>query len=1055
MSQDYFWLNNQLHPDSPTYNIPSVFNISGPIDIPALEKSINFVIERHEALRMTFSSHGRHPEQHIAKQLILNIEQTEFSRIHDQEELKSLINKEIVRPFNLTTGPLIRVHLIHLDTERYILIITIHHIITDLRSKEILGSEISACYNSIVKNKDLPLFEEPVPYSRLSSKYKEWISTRAAENMLDFWRDELQGRAGLINLPLDHARPPVTTSNGKSHFFQLGPQQLNDLNEFCCQQSTAPFIALLTCFLVLLARYSRQKDIVIGVPLSNRRHYESKNVIGCFVNILPLAFTLWEDITLIETLHLVRGKLLQAHRRQETAFHDIVAAVKPPRDASYNPIFQVGFTHEPPMELQLSGVNVETEKWHNKGAQVDLFLNIFEISPTIQGYFEYNADLFDSGTISRFSNQYKRLVSSLHQQFQSQVERVEILSQDERTKLLVKWNDTSKNYGQAECLNRLFEKQVVRTPENIAVIFNEISLTYREFNMRANKLAHYLTELGVGPEDIVGVCMERSLEMVIAIYAICKAGGAYVPLDPEFPQQRISFIVNETKAKVILTQKHLQSRLLSFDSTVINLDSDWHLIADYPHGNLDTKTNPDNLAYVIYTSGSTGDPKGVMNEHKGIFNRLMWMQDTFKLNQDDKVLQKTPFSFDVSVWEFFWPLFTGATLVVAPPKLHKDPTNLCNFIEQQKITTIHFVPSMLRLFLDIDINAECKSLQRVFCSGEMLTWELQQTFLKRFKCELHNLYGPTEAAVDVSHWQCKQQQSFNKVPIGYPIANTQLYVLDEQLQPVPQGVIGELFIGGIQVARGYLQREKLNQKAFIEDPFTNTPNGRLYKTGDLARYLSSGALEYIGRVDFQVKLNGNRIELTEIEASLCRHKLINESVVILHEEKGEYKQLVAYILSSANSLEELNLRQHLEKILPYYMIPSQYVLLKEFPLTASGKIDRKRLPPPKDKRPAAPINVMQSDVDHIRLVSSIWKKILDMDEIDVQRNFFDNGGNSLLATELAFDLGNIFNIKIPLVKIFQYPTILSLSRYLKDECSRSWDRKSHNGQPGKKIHLDN
>jgi acyl-coenzyme A synthetase/AMP-(fatty) acid ligase/acyl carrier protein len=362
---------------------------------------------------------------------------------------------------------------------------------------------------------------------------------------------------------------------------------------------------------------------------------------------------------------------------------------------------------------------------------------------------------------------------------------------------------------------------------------------------------------------------------------------------------------------------------------------------------------------------------------------------------------------------------------------------------------------MLRLFLDIDFSSECKSLQRVFCSGETLTWELQQAFLKRFNCELHNLYGPTEAAVDVSHWQCNQQESFNKVPIGYPIANTQLYVLDEQLQPVPQGVVGELYIGGIQVARGYLQREELNQASFIADPFNINSNGHIYKTGDLARYLPGGALEYIGRVDFQVKLNGNRIELTEIEAALCRHELINEAIVILHEEKEDHKQLVAYLLCSAKSLEELNLRQHLEKSLPYYMIPNHFVLLKEFPLTASGKVDRNSLPPPQDKKPAMPINAMQSDVNHIKLVSSIWQKILDMDEIDVQRNFFDNGGNSLLATELAFDLGNAFNIKIPLVKIFQYPTIISLARYLKDECSRSWDRKMHNGQAGKKIHLDN
>jgi amino acid adenylation domain-containing protein len=1044
MSQEYFWLNTQLHPDSPTYNIPSVLNITGPLNIPALEKSINCVINRHEALRMIFSHQTGHLKHHIQKQLILDLEQTDFSKVRGQEQLKKLINKEIVRPFNLTTGPLIRVHLIHLDKEKYVLLIIIHHIITDLRSKELLGSEISACYNSIVKDKNLPFFEEPVPYSHLISKYKEWISSKAAETALDFWRNEVQDHSGLIDLPLDHPRPPVARTNGKAHFFQLGPVEAKKLNKFCRQNATAPFIALLSCFLVLLARYSRQKDIIIGVPLSNRRHYETKNVVGCFVNILPLAFRLGEDITLMQILHLVRDKLLQAHRQQEMAFHDIVAAVNPSRDASYNPIFQVGFTYEPPMELQFSGLKVETEKWHNQGSQVDLFLNIFEISTNIHGYFEYNADLFDSETIARISNQYKRLVSNLHQKFDNQLREVEILSKDERKKLLVQWNNTSNNYGQVECLNQLFEKQVTRTPENIAVIFNEVHLTYREFNNRANQVAHYLKEMGVGPEDIVGVCMERSLEMVIAIYAICKAGGAYVPLDPEIPQQRLSFIINETKAKVILTQKHLKDKLSSFDGISVNLDSDWHVIADYPHENPTIKVNPANLAYVIYTSGSTGSPKGVMNEHKGIFNRLMWMQETFKLKQEDKVLQKTPFSFDVSVWEFFWPLFTGATLVVAPPNLHKDPLKLYRIIEEHKITTIHFVPSMLRLFLAIEIAAECKSLKRVFCSGEILTWELKQTFFKRFTCELHNLYGPTEAAVDVSHWQCQPQKSYSKVPIGYPIANTQLYVLDEQLQPVPQGVVGELYIGGVQVARGYLQRDVLTQAAFIPDPFNITSGGNLYKTGDLARYLSNGALEYVGRVDFQVKLNGNRIELMEIEAALCRHQLINESVAILSEEKEDYQQLAAYLLSNVNSIEELNLTQHLEKMLPYYMIPSHFVLLREFPLTASGKVDRKKLPSPQVKKNVLPLNAIQADIDHVRVVSSIWKKILNMDEIDLQSNFFDNGGNSLLATELAFDLGKKLNIKVPLVKIFQYPTVLTLSGYLKEESSRARVKRIHN-----------
>jgi len=1030
MSQDYFWLNNQLHPESSAYNIPLVWNISGPLDIPALEKSINYVIKRHEALRMTFSFQGGKPQ--VSQKLILNLNPIDFKNAGDQEQLNKFINKEIVQPFNLATGPLIRAHLILLDKEKFVLLIIMHHIITDLRSKELLCVELSACYSAFAKDDNLPIFEDVFPYSHLISKYEEWKSSKVAESMFNFWKDELRDSPGLLNLPLDHPRPPVAGTEGKAHFFQLDAAESKKLDQFCRRNSTASFIALLTCFLVLLAKYSRENDIIIGVPLSNRRKPETKNVVGSIVNILPLAFKLWEGITLTQALQMVRNKIHQAHRHQECAFHDIVATVKPTRGVNYNPIFQVGFTHEPLIELKLSGLKVEAEKWHNQGAQLDLFLNIFEMSPTIQGYFEYNTDLFEPETITRISRHYKRIVSTLDQQFESELRKVEIFSKDEKNKLLVQWNDTTKDYGQAKCLNELFEKQVARTPDNIAVIFNEVNLTYRELNNRTNQAAHYIKELGVGPEDIVGVYMERSLEMVIAICAICKAGGAYVPLEPDYPQQRISFILDETKAKIVLTQKHLQKELPPFNGVSINLDSDWQHIADQPHENPTWQVNPTNLAYVIYTSGSTGRPKGVMNEHRGIFNRLMWMQETFKLKHEDKVLQKTPFSFDVSVWEFFWPLMTGASLVIAPHYLHKDPIKLYHFIEEHEITTIHFVPSMLRIFLDNDKAATCKSLQRVICSGEELSWKLQNTFFEKYKCELYNLYGPTEAAIDVSYWECTPRKSFGTVPIGYPVANTQLYVLDEQQQPVPQGVVGELYIGGIQVARGYIQRGELNQKTFIPDPFKGFPGGRLYKTGDLVRYLPDGALEYIGRVDFQVKYHGNRIELAEIEVALRRHNLVNDSVVILLGEKEENKKLVAYLLSNVRSLEELNLKQHLQEQLPFYMIPSHFVLLGEFPLTGSGKVDRKKLSTLQYRNSPPLIKPIQLDFDYVKLVTTIWKRILDKEVIDIQSNFFDSGGNSLLATELAFDLEKTLLIKLPLVKIFQYPTVLSLSKYLEE-----------------------
>jgi microcystin synthetase protein McyC len=859
--------------------------------------------------------------------------------------------------------------------------------------------------------------------------------SQSAREMLDFWKNEIQNYKSLLDLPLDFLRPPVARSLGKAHFFQLPPQAARILHEYCDQNKIAPFIALLTCYLIVLARYSNQKKIVIGVPLTNRRHSGDNDTLGCFVNILPLALELHKDLTVLEAMRLVRQKLLRAHRNQEIAFHDIVAAVQPPREAGYNPIFQVGFTYEPPMELQLTGLRVISEKWHNQGAQLDLFLNIFEISPGVQGYFEYNIDLFAPDTISRISNQYQRFVGSLHQHAVTHLSRVELLSQEEKDKLLIQWNDTATYYGEAETLDTLFEKQVARTPDKIAVVFNESQLTYQELNERANQLAHYLIDQGIGPEDMIVVFMERSLEMVIAIYAILKAGGAYVPLEPDTPLQRLSLILNETKAKIVLTQKHLEEKLSPSGCASLNLDFDWSAIEGYPIDNPIKGALPCNLAYIMYTSGSTGLPKGVMNEHRGIFNRLMWMQETFKLQPQDKVLQKTPFSFDVSVWEFFWPLITGASLIVAPPQLHKSPTKLSRFIQKHAITTIHFVPSMLSLFLEVDESSGCKSLQQVFCSGETLKWELQETFFKKFACRLHNLYGPTEAAIDVSHWECKPQTAYRKVPIGYPIANTQLYILDEHLKPVPQGAIGELYIGGVQVARGYLQREQLNEAAFIADPFDVCAKGHLYKTGDLARYLPDGAIDYLGRVDSQIKLFGNRIELLEIEECLCRDPQINEAVVTLFDAQTEKPQLVAFLTRHGNTNpNELELRQHLAKLIPYYMIPNQFVFLEKIPLTESGKVDRKLLQYPHQEKKIPSVDAIKAGEDHVLLVATIWKKILDIDEIDVQCNFFDAGGNSLLATQLALDVEKELGVHIPLVKFFQYPTVLTFAGYLKEYC---------------------
>jgi amino acid adenylation domain-containing protein len=611
-----------------------------------------------------------------------------------------------------------------------------------------------------------------------------------------------------------------------------------------------------------------------------------------------------------------------------------------------------------------------------------------------------------------------------------------ILTYTERHRLLIEWNKTQVEYPQHHCLHHLFEAQVERTPDAVAVRFEEQDLTYRELNNKANQLARHLRKLGVEPETLVGVYMERSLEMVISLYGILKAGGAYVPLDPEYPPNRVAFMVKDTQAPVLLTQKRLETSLPEHEAKVICLDSSWETIASESTGNLNNTTTAENIAYVIYTSGSTGRPKGVMNYHRGICNRLLWMQDEYRLTGDDRVLQKTPFSFDVSVWEFFWPLLVGARLVVARPGGHKDSGYLVRVIVEQEITTLHFVPSMLQLFLeDMDVE-KCRSLKRVICSGEALPYDLQNRFFARLGAELHNLYGPTEAAVDVSYWECQRESKLMTVPIGRPVANTQLYILDRHLDPVPIGVAGELHIGGVQVARGYLNRPKLTKEKFIPDPFNENPTARLYKTGDLARFLPDGDIEFLGRIDHQVKIRGNRIELGEIESVLGTHPSIKQAVVLAREDDPGEMRLVAYLVTSSHQKPDIpQLRSHLETTLPDFMIPSTFVTLEVMPLLTNGKVNRQALPKPSNKRPELGHAYVPPRDELERYLSEYWCNIIKLDRVGIHDHFFELGGNSLQAARFINRLQQDLGENIYIVSIFEAPTIAEYAKFLQTDYS--------------------
>ncbi|MBD2362774.1 amino acid adenylation domain-containing protein [Anabaena minutissima FACHB-250] len=595
-------------------------------------------------------------------------------------------------------------------------------------------------------------------------------------------------------------------------------------------------------------------------------------------------------------------------------------------------------------------------------------------------------------------------------------------------------NATQRDYDLSQSLHELFTAQVERTPNAIAVTFEQQQLTYQELNNRANQLAHYLQTLEIKLETLVAVCVERSLEMVVCLLGILKAGGAYVPIDPEYPQERIAYMLEDSQVKVLLTQEKLLTQIPQHQAHTICIDTEWKKISTQPNTNLKSGVKPDNLAYVIYTSGSTGKPKGAMNTHKGICNRLLWMQETYQINSTDSVLQKTPFSFDVSVWEFFWTLLTGARLVIAQPGGHRDSSYLINLIIQEQITTLHFVPSMLQIFLASRGVEKCTSIKRVICSGEALPLDLQNRFFERLDCELHNLYGPTEAAIDVTFWQCQKHSSLKTVPIGRPIANTQIYILDEHLQPVDFGVIGEIYIGGVGVARGYLNRAELTEEKFIPNPFKDSKiaSKYLYKTGDLARYLPDGNIEYIGRTDYQIKIRGYRIEIGEIENVLSLHPQVREAVIIARTDNTAEKQLIAYITYNSEKPTLNSLRHFLKSQLPDFMIPAAFVMLETLPLTPSGKVDRKALPQPdishfsESNDFVAPRNQVEAQL------VKIWSEILNLPQIGVKDNFFALGGDSLKALHLISRIEQHFSKEIPLATLLTNPVITDLAIVIQD-----------------------
>ncbi|CPJ36294.1 non-ribosomal peptide synthetase [Burkholderia pseudomallei] len=1057
LAQQRLWFLTQLEGVSEAYHMSGAVRLDGPLNREVLQRALNRIVMRHEALRTCFVREEGEPIQVIQPHADLTVSYHDLREAESirheagnrEQRAKDLSQAHASAPFDLSRDLPVRVLLLQLADEAHVVQVVMHHIASDGWSVGVFLQELSALYGSFIAEQGDPLAPLPLQYADYAAWQRRWLASGQLEKQGAFWQTNLSGAPTLLELPTDRPRPPKQSHAGASVEVKLGAALSERVKRLSQRHGVTPYMTLLSSWAAALSRLSGQEEVVIGSPVAGRNRTEVEALIGFFVNTLALRLDLSSEPTVGELLKRTKAQVLSAQAHQDLPFDQVVERVKPPRSTAHPPLFQVMFVWQnmPAGELTIPGLTIRAVETPLQTAQFELTLSLQEAGDDIVGHLNYASALFDESTVRRYVTYWRRLLEGMTAGAADQtIVGLPLLDEAERKQVVYAWNATERDYPIEQCIHQLFEAQVDRKPEAIALTFDGQRLGYAELNARANRLAHYLQERGVGPDRLVALCAERGIEMVVGLLAILKAGGAYVPLDPSHPPERLRRMLDDTNPVAVLVDDIGADALASFESHVAARSPRVHLSRDIAQWRACSPANPSTpreraarrLAYVIYTSGSSGEPKGVMNEHRGVVNRLWWMQQTYALDERDAVLQKTPFSFDVSVWEFFWPLMSGARLVIAKPEGHKDPAYLSELIDRERVTTLHFVPSMLQAFLEDEGAARgCGSVKRVMCSGEALPPSLVKRF---YRClpdaRLHNLYGPTEAAVDVTAWACDAEEGGASVPIGRPIANTRIYVLDEYGQPVPRGVAGELYIGGVQVARGYLNRPELTRERFVDDPFV--AGGRLYKTGDLARWRTDGSLEYLGRNDFQVKIRGFRIELGEIEAQLAKVAGVRETVVLAREaapdtkrhaasnensasNSGE-KRLVAYYTGDADATA---LRAQAAQHLPSYMVPSAYVRLDAWPLTPNGKLDRHALPAPADDAYArAEYEAPQGAKEEA--LAAIWKDLLPVERISRHDNFFELGGHSLLAITLIEHMRRA-NLHADVTTLFTAPTLADLA----------------------------
>lgn len=1031
--QKQFWLLQKVYRNNVTYNIPVVLKFNGIPEIHTLEYALYAVVLRHDALRMRFFESGG---EVLAEPVNMQEKQIRVDRIRVDEHLNEThlpeeILAEIHTPFDIADWPLLRVRLFTFTDNRSILTIVFHHIVVDLRSKEIFADDFSDFYNSFRADFQPVIDNLAGRYSDYLEHYARWINSPEADKMKLEWKNYIPEAPEMLEIPSDFPRPRINSPEGKRKYFSIGKESYSKALILAGENNVKDFAIFLTAYAILLHRLTGQDRILIGVPFTNRRSDDFRETFGCFVNIVPVQVTFDNQISGTELLKQIRHSLLKIHRMQEIPFLTLNDMLK---NKSGNPIFQAGFTYEPPVNMKLADLGSEPVIVSRNGSQLDLFLTLWNQDEDVSGFMEYSTLLFKDETASHFIEIYRQIINSFLENPGMPVSELDVITPEE-TRLIMDWNGTDHEYSRDTCLHQRFEQQVKKTPDAPAILFGKESLSYSEFNAHVNRMANHLIGLGVKTEDIICVCMERSIELMIAIYGTHKAGAAYLPVDPGYPPDRLEMMLSDSRPALILTKKRSE-RNLPEGFRRLYLDDILNSPFSSNEINPQTGVTSGNLAYLMYTSGSTGVPKGVMIEHHSVINKLEWMQFRHPLNHNDTILLKTPVTFDVSVWELFWWIFSGSKMAILAPGGEKDPGTIIEEVDSKKVTTIVFVPSMFSPFVGYikarGAQERLKSLKWIIQIGEPLTPQLVSSFNELrtadFDPMMINTYGPTEATVAVSWYDCPKEKEVEKIYIGRPIWNTKLLVLNKRNKIQPIGVPGELVITGVNLSRGYLNRPELNSERFITFRYPDGTYVRGYRTGDLVRLLNDGNIDFIGRTDTQVKIRGYRIELGEIEARLLEYPSVKSAAVVVKELSPENRIIAGYVvLKEHNPTEPEDIRKFLNGRLPDYMVPRVIMILEFMPLNTSGKTDRKSLPSPQfvsNTKQLEQTSLIESQLQEI------WKETIGQENIGITQNFFDLGGNSLLAVHIVNLIKERLNLKVEPINLLEYPSIRSLAAFV-------------------------